>query len=108
MFAGRIVERGSAKSLYAKPAHPYTRELLDAMPSIRSAGRPRRVASLPPVSLALEARGIGCAYRARCTLAVERCAVERPPLREVIPARFVACHRAEDMLAHQPKSNLEN
>ena len=108
MFAGRVVERGSAKSLYARPAHPYTRELLDAMPSIRAAGRPRRVASLPPASLALDARWVGCAYRARCPLAVERCAVERPPLREVVPERFAACHRAEDMLARQPKSTLEN
>jgi oligopeptide transport system ATP-binding protein len=109
MFAGRIVERGPAAALYANPAHPYTRELLDAMPSIRSAGRPRRTTPPPPVALSTDARATGCPYRLRCPLAIERCATERPPVREVAPQRFAACHRAEDMLARAVHhSALEN
>jgi oligopeptide/dipeptide ABC transporter ATP-binding protein len=107
MFAGRIVERGPAAALYANPAHPYTRELLDAMPSLRAAGRPRRAAPSRLASLSSEARATGCPYRTRCPLAIDRCATERPPVREVLPGRFAACHRAEDMLAGAKPSALE-
>jgi oligopeptide/dipeptide ABC transporter ATP-binding protein len=108
MFAGRMVERGPAAALYDRPAHPYTRELLDAMPSIRAAGRPRRAASLPAASLSADAHAIGCAYRARCPLAIDRCTTERPAVRGVAPGRSAACHRAEDMLARPPNTALEN
>jgi oligopeptide/dipeptide ABC transporter ATP-binding protein len=104
MFAGRIVERGPAEALYANPAHPYTRELLDAMPTIRAAGRPRRPAPVRPATLSSEDRASGCRYRMRCPLAVERCATERPAERVVGPGRLAACHRAEDMLARIPSS----
>jgi oligopeptide/dipeptide ABC transporter ATP-binding protein len=107
MFAGRIVERGPAEKLYANPAHPYTRELLDAMPTIRAAGRPRRAPPPRPVSLSTEARAAGCPYRLRCPLAIDRCATDRPPVREVGPQRVAACHRAEDMLARVPLSSSE-
>jgi oligopeptide/dipeptide ABC transporter ATP-binding protein len=107
MFAGRIVERGPADALYRNPAHPYTRELLDAMPSVRAAGRLRRASQPPPASLGADARATGCPYRLRCPLAVERCATERPPVREVLPSRFAACHRAEDILTRATPSALE-
>jgi peptide/nickel transport system ATP-binding protein len=93
--------------LYTNPAHPYTRELLDAMPTIRAAGRPRRTAPPRPAYLSTEARATGCPYRLRCPLAIERCAIERPPVRQVAPQRFAACHRAEDMLTHPLPSTPE-
>jgi oligopeptide/dipeptide ABC transporter ATP-binding protein len=102
MFAGLLVERGPAAALYARPSHPYTRELLDAMPSVRAAGRQRSRRAAPPSVLSAESRATGCPYRLRCPLAVERCAVERPLSRQVAPGRFAACHRAEDMLASAP------
>jgi oligopeptide/dipeptide ABC transporter ATP-binding protein len=107
MFAGTLVERGPAEALYHRPAHPYTRELLDAMPSIRAAGKPR-AAGRPPALLPATDRRTGCPYRARCPLAIERCATERPLPREVAPRRFAACHRAEDMLAAPHASHREN
>ncbi|MEV0232651.1 ABC transporter ATP-binding protein [Nonomuraea sp. NPDC050786] len=92
LFAGRVVESGPTGDLLAKPAHPYTRALRDAVPKLGGA---------PP-----EARGrteavparTGCAFRLRCPLAVPEC--EQPPaLREIGGGRQVACHRAEDVLA---------
>ena len=116
MYRGAMVERGAAAEVYARPRHPYTRELLDAIPSIRRAGRRRSAsssaASAPPAD-ALGAPGAavapgaaapqpeaaeqGCPYRARCALAIERCAVEAPQPREVEPGRWSACHRAEEV-----------
>lgn len=109
MYAGRIVERGPVAAIYANPAHPYTRELLDAMPTIRAADRPRRVTPPPrPASLATDVRATGCPYGLRCPLATTRCDTERPPLRAVAPQRFAACHRAEDMLERSLYPILEN
>lgn len=107
MFAGTLVERGPADALYHRPAHPYTRELLDAMPSIRAAGKPRPPGR-PPAVLSATDRLTGCPYRLRCPLAIERCVTERPLPREVAPKRFAACHRAEDMLAAPHTSFREN
>lgn len=93
MYLGQLVELAPAPVLYAEPLHPYTAALLSAAPvpdpdAIRD--RPRIVlqgelpsASNPPS---------GCGFRTRCWLAQDRCAAERPPLREVTPGRFVACH----------------
>ncbi|MGN9847116.1 ABC transporter ATP-binding protein [Nonomuraea sp. H19] len=87
LFAGRIVESGPTGDLLAKPAHPYTRALRDAVP---------KLGGTPP-----EARGrteavpaaTGCPYRLRCPLAVPEC--ERPPTLRDVEGRQVACHRAE-------------
>nr|WP_246345184.1 ATP-binding cassette domain-containing protein [Conexibacter arvalis] len=138
MYRGAMVERGPAAEVYARPRHPYTRELLDAIPSIRQAGRRRgsggadaaaaghAAAAAAPAAVAAPARGgrpapdaapagapvldaaavvaqapaaveRGCPYRARCPLAVERCAAEAPLPREVQPGRWSACHRAEEV-----------
>jgi oligopeptide/dipeptide ABC transporter ATP-binding protein len=101
MFAGRLVERGLAQALYDRPLHPYTRELLDAMPSIRRVGRRRQERAEPIRSATdpgqIERPSAGCAYRFRCRLAIARCEVERPQFRLVEPSRWSACHRAEDL-----------
>ncbi|WP_433445493.1 ABC transporter ATP-binding protein [Nonomuraea sp. CA-141351] len=90
LFAGRVVESGPTSDLLAKPAHPYTRALRDAVPKL---GGP------PP-----EAKGrteavpaqTGCPFRLRCPLAAPEC--EQPPALRDIGGRQVACHRAEDVL----------
>ncbi|HEV7274881.1 MAG TPA: ABC transporter ATP-binding protein [Devosiaceae bacterium] len=100
MFSGLLVERGPADAVYRRPAHPYTRELLNAMPSIDGGRRLRSVAFGPPAAtLDGDARRTGCPYRLRCPLAIDRCVAERPPLRQVAPTRFSACHRAEEVLS---------
>ncbi|HTT78510.1 MAG TPA: ABC transporter ATP-binding protein [Stellaceae bacterium] len=79
MYAGRIVESGSAAAIYHNPRHPYTIALLRSVPRL---DRPRRarldpVEGQPPDLTRLDQ---GCAFRPRCRFAVERCAEARPPL----------------------------
>jgi len=80
MYAGRIIEQGTARDLYAHPRHPYTLGLLRSVPRLDEArrarldpieGQPPDLSRLPP----------GCAFAPRCTFRVERCVVERPVLR---------------------------
>jgi peptide/nickel transport system ATP-binding protein len=90
LFAGRVVESGGTADLLAKPAHPYTLALREAVPKL--GGEP------PAARGRSEARPAetGCPFRLRCPLAVPECA-RAPELREVA-GRRVACHRAEDVL----------
>ena len=79
MYAGRIVESGSAAAIYHDPRHPYTIALLRSVPRL---DRPRQarlepVEGQPPDLTRLDG---GCAFRPRCRFAVGACAVARPPL----------------------------
>ncbi|MEV6033680.1 ABC transporter ATP-binding protein [Nonomuraea sp. NPDC052116] len=90
LFAGRVVESGPTADLLAKPAHPYTRALRDAVPKLGGA---------PPVAKGrTEAvpAPTGCPFRLRCPLAAPEC--EQPPALRDLGGRQVACHRAEDVL----------
>ncbi|MCX7228050.1 MAG: ATP-binding cassette domain-containing protein [Burkholderiales bacterium] len=128
MYAGRIVEEGDPRTLFAAAAHPYTRALLDAVPSADDPGRRRRrrivaqqaragqagqssqagaagqggppapAAGLPADAVAPRAGGPGCAFAARCPHALPRCLSDSPVLRPLGPDRRVACHRAEDVV----------
>ncbi len=85
MYLGRIVELAGVAELFARPKHPYTRMLLDAVPDIELSGRPRTpVAGEVPNPLAPPS---GCAFHPRCPHANERCRSEKPALIE-----HVACH----------------
>src|SRR5208337_2627999 len=89
MFRGRIVEIGTTDDLFAAPAHPYTRELVDATPRL---GRPARVAPPAPGAPA-EAASKGCVYAPRCPFARARCRDEEPTLDAAFDGgRRVACH----------------
>jgi len=91
MYLGRIVELTQAEELFAAPAHPYTRMLLDAVPV---AGTRRRRATLrgePPSPLSPPS---GCHFHPRCPLAVDRCRGETPKLRDVGGGHEAACHLA--------------
>ncbi|MER6000895.1 ABC transporter ATP-binding protein [Nonomuraea angiospora] len=90
LFAGRVVESGPTAELLAKPAHPYTRALRDAVPKLGGA---------PPVAKGrTEAvpAPTGCPFRLRCPLAAPEC--EQPPALRDLEGRQVACHRAEGVL----------
>ncbi|MEV5585214.1 ABC transporter ATP-binding protein [Nonomuraea pusilla] len=91
MFAGRLVESGPTADLLARPAHPYTRALRDAVP--RLGGAPPRARGRAEAAPA----GSGCPFRPRCPLAVAAC--ESAPEPRELEGRRVACHRAEDVLA---------
>jgi peptide/nickel transport system ATP-binding protein len=97
MYAGRIVESGSAAAIYHDPRHPYTIALLRSVPRL---DRPRQdrldpVEGQPPDLTRLDA---GCAFRPRCRFAVAACA-EAPPVLAAIgePGHAAACFRAADI-----------
>ncbi|MDA0988062.1 MAG: ABC transporter ATP-binding protein [Chloroflexi bacterium] len=90
MYAGKIIERGTAKEIYGNPRHPYTLGLLKSVPRL---DEPRKekldpIEGLPPDLVALPQ---GCAFRARCRFAIDRCAAEIPPLVEVAENHTSAC-----------------
>jgi peptide/nickel transport system ATP-binding protein len=78
MYLGRLVEIADAEELFAKPRHPYTRMLLDAVPDLEMSGRQRTpVAGEVPNPLSPPS---GCAFHPRCPHANDRCKAERPNL----------------------------
>jgi peptide/nickel transport system ATP-binding protein len=86
MFRGRFVETGPSAALLAKPAHPYTRELVDAEPKLeQTALAPAEPPPRPDATT-------GCPYAARCLYAEARCLQEAPSLRPLGEGRAVACH----------------
>ena len=90
MYAGKIIERGTSREIYGNPRHPYTIGLLASVPRL---DEPRKeqldpIEGLPPDLIALPA---GCAFRARCRFAIDKCATEIPPLVEVSEGHTAAC-----------------
>ena len=89
MYAGRVVERGTARALFDAPRHPYTRGLLGSIPPLEGA-RPQRLPSIGGAPPALHERPPGCAFAPRCAQAEARCREAVPPLRDDF-GHAVAC-----------------
>ncbi len=92
MYLGQVMELAETEALFARPKHPYTRLLLDAIPKLDggSFDKPRQPGELPdPVNLPE-----GCPFAPRCPLADARCRSERPKLRQ-IDGTNVACHHTK-------------
>jgi oligopeptide/dipeptide ABC transporter ATP-binding protein len=90
MYAGSVVETASAAQVFAKPAHPYTRGLLNSVPTLRiDRAKPlRTIEGIVPAAAPLVS---GCAFELRCSQRVARCSAEPPPLVEIAPGQFVRC-----------------
>jgi len=99
LYLGQVVEEGPAAVLLQRPAHPYTQALRAAVPDLEGGLPAPRTTRVDPPDPADPPPG--CRFHPRCPLAVERCRVERPAVREV-EGRNVACHRAEEALAGVP------
>ena len=92
MYAGNTVEFTDTKTLYSNPCHPYTWGLLDSMPKLsdESKGELKTIPGTPPD---LRLTGQCCNFYNRCPYVTEACTQSVPPLVEVEPGHFVACHR---------------
>jgi oligopeptide/dipeptide ABC transporter ATP-binding protein len=98
MYAGKIIERGTARDIYRNPSHPYTLGLLNSVPRLDLPrkekldpveGQPPDLINLPP----------GCAFRARCRFAIDRCVEEIPSLQWVGDGHISACFAAETLVS---------
>ncbi len=96
MYAGKIIETGSAKNIYHTPKHPYTLALLNSIPRM---DQPRK-AKLDPVEGQppdLTQLDDGCSFRFRCRFAVDGCAKSFPQLEAVSDGHFSACFEKEQL-----------
>ncbi len=98
LYLGRMMELASARDLYEHPLHPYTRELLAAVPipdpEVQPGRFARSVPGEPPSPLEPPS---GCVFRTRCPHAIELCRQQRPPFERVGGDRQVACHRWREL-----------
>ena len=93
MYAGRVAERAAVRTLFKKPEHPYTRGLLESIPSLSKAPK----SMLPTIKgnvPSLMDMPDGCRFRGRCPKAQDICRAEVPEEREIQPSHRAACHFA--------------
>jgi peptide/nickel transport system ATP-binding protein len=104
LYAGRLIEEGSAQSLFAQPRHPYTLALLRCVPRLgmhKDTGRLDPIpGSLPPLGADLP----GCVYADRCPIARPRCLTDPPPLYEIDGERSARCHYHEEVPGIPPSA----
>ena len=92
MYAGEIVELGTAEAVINWPSHPYAMGLRSAFPDIRQPDRP--AVSIPGAPPSLAPPPVGCAFAPRCPFALDICRADRPRLLAHRDGHRVACHRA--------------
>ena len=94
MYLGRIVELASTEAIFARPQHPYTSALLSAVPVPDPRVERKRIILSGDVPSPVNPPP-GCRFHTRCPYALDRCRVEVPPMLEVAPGHFAACHLRE-------------
>lgn len=92
MYAGKIVEGGPVRDLFADPQHPYTIGLLGSI--ARMDVERERLATIEGMVPSPHNLPKGCRFAPRCPFADQRCHAEQPPLRDIVPGHRVACWRA--------------
>ena len=99
MYAGKKVEEADVETLFANPRHPYTRGLMASIPAVPT-GQVKAEARLAEISgtvPSLTSLPEGCVFAPRCSLAVERCRQEYPPLQQFGSNHLAACWRAAEL-----------
>ncbi len=95
MYAGKIVEYGTVKDIFANPAHPYTRALLSAFPTVT--GPKKHLESIKGNPPDLLDPPSACRFHPRCPYYKEICSTKEPPLVKVSPGHFALCHFAGEI-----------
>ena len=90
MYAGSVVEMGTAGDIFRAPAHPYTRGLLQAVPTLGT-DRSRPLATIEGTVPGIAALPPGCTFEPRCSHRIAECRRELPPLAEVAPGHWARC-----------------
>jgi oligopeptide/dipeptide ABC transporter ATP-binding protein len=90
MYAGSLVEMGTAQEVFTHPAHPYTRGLLHSVPTLRTE-RSQPLQTIEGTVPAITALPPGCAFEPRCSWRISACSVALPPLVEVAPGHLARC-----------------
>jgi oligopeptide/dipeptide ABC transporter ATP-binding protein len=94
MYLGKLVEVGTSEQICLAPKHPYTQALLSAVPIPDPAAKKQRIVLKGDVPTPINPPS-GCRFHTRCPVAVDRCRLEEPPLRQLADSRLAACHLVE-------------
>jgi oligopeptide/dipeptide ABC transporter ATP-binding protein len=98
MYAGNLVEVGSRKEIFRNPAHPYTRGLLEAVPTLKT-DRQRPLQTIDGTVPPVRELPPGCPFEPRCDFRVAECAHALPPLVEIGPGHWARCPVANPVRA---------
>ncbi len=90
MYGGKVAEYGLADDIYNCPQHPYTQRLLASFPDLNRPGE--SLASIPGTPPRLTDLPPGCRFQPRCDVSIEKCAQLGPPMLEISPGHYAACH----------------
>jgi len=91
MYLGKIIEIAPKRAIFTRPQHPYTEALLEAVPVPNPALRKQRRVLGGDVPSPINPPS-GCRFHTRCPYVEARCKREEPPLQEISPGQWVACH----------------
>ena len=92
MYAGKVVEKGTARDIFYKPGHPYTKALLKSLPTIDTQ-KEEQLVSIPGTPPDLYAPPQGCGFASRCEHCMKICQVNQPPVFEVGEGHTASCWR---------------
>jgi peptide/nickel transport system ATP-binding protein len=89
MYAGRLVEVSTVRSMFTEPKHPYAQALIQSLPNLENKGVFNGIPGMAPALLQLPT---GCAFHPRCAHVMDVCKIQRPPSITVSNGSIVECH----------------
>ena len=89
MYAGRIIEQGTASEIFHNPCHPYTQGLQKSKPTMKSTGKLFNIPGNVPNPVDMPNN---CYFKERCSQCIKKCSGEYPGMVQISPTHFVACH----------------
>jgi len=96
MYCGKIVESADVRTIFHDPLHPYTRQLMESIPTLES--NQGRLKEIPGTVPSLHNLPVGCNFQPRCARAEAGCRLKKPSLKEVKPGHLLACDLVAEAL----------